>query len=305
MSDVDKKTFIAEHDKTKEHVEKMNEYCSLDEDGRMNFIAEHRDKFRVNMKDKMMDKPRLNYDRLCALSESDRALEIDDSEKLDRISDWCEMTSEERKEYKIKYKDAMMDRPHDFDRMSDVAKDRMSNIAKDKLASKMKISDMSDRLRAMITDKRDISDERRDEIKMKFKEKHGDLTDKAKSELKMKFKNHMATMKITMSEERRSLIHDRLAEMKAFKADLRERASGMTDEEKQNLREDFIAHAKDMRLAWITPRTQITAGVDAEDVECRKGFSLVMKASNGVPMCLKADTALKMIDRGIVIVPTN
>ena len=43
---------------------------------------------------------------------------------------------------------------------------------------------------------------------------------------------------------------------------------------------------------------------DAADVECREGFSLVMKASNGVAMCLYADTALKMIDRGIAV-PAN
>jgi len=30
----------------------------------------------------------------------------------------------------------------------------------------------------------------------------------------------------------------------------------------------------------------------------------VMKTSNGVAMCLKAESALKMIDRGIVV-PTN
>jgi hypothetical protein len=29
-----------------------------------------------------------------------------------------------------------------------------------------------------------------------------------------------------------------------------------------------------------------------------------VKASNGVPMCLKADTALKMIERGIAV-PAN
>jgi hypothetical protein len=78
----------------------------------------------------------------------------------------------------------------------------------------------------------------------------------------------------------------------------------MTNEEKQKLREEFIEKAKDMQLAWISPRTQITAGIDASEVECREGFSLVMKASNGVPMCLKSDTALKMIDRGIVV-PAN
>ena len=142
------------------------------------------------------------------------------------------------------------------------------------------------------------------ELKMKFKEKYGDMTDMKKSELKMKFKDHMSSMKIRMSDEHKSAIHDRVAEMKAFKAELREKASSMTDEEKQQLREEFIEKAKDMQLAWITPRIQITAGVDAAEVECREGFSLVMKASNGVPMCLKSDTALKMIEKGIAV-PAN
>jgi len=152
----------------------------------------------------------------------------------------------------------------------------------------------------MIMDKRDISDERHEEIRMKYEEKHGDLVEK-KTELKMKFDNHMKTMKYNISDERKSDIHDRLAEMKAFKAELREKSSELTDEEKQQLREDFIEQAKDMQLAWISPRTQMTAGIDAAEVQCREGFSLVMKASNGVAMCLKADTALKMMDRGIIV----
>lgn len=49
------------------------------------------------------------------------------------------------------------------------------------------------------------------------------------------------------------------------------------------------------------PRIQIADGVDASDVECSEGYSLVMKTSNGVSMCLKVDTALKMIDRGIAV----
>ena len=193
----------------------------------------------------------------------------------------------------------------DFDGMSDMAKDRMSDVAKDKLHDKMqKFSDQSPRLKAMIMTKHDITDERMDEIKMKFKEKHGDLTDAKKSDLKMKFKDHMKKIKTNLTDEQKSDIHDRIAEMKAFKADLRERASDLTDEEKQELRADFIEKAKDMQLAWISPRTQMTAGLDAADVECREGFSLVMKASNGVAKCLYADTALKMIDRGIVV-PAN
>ena len=307
MSDEDKLAFVAEHDKAADHVEKMNEYCSLDDDAREDYIKDHmKDKMRDNMSDK---KPHMNYDRLCDMAASDRAAEITDVAKLDRISEWCEMTPEEREDFKRDHKDSMkdkmMDKKHDFDGMSDMAKDRMSDVAKDKLHDKMqKFSDQSPRLKAMIMTKHDITDERMDEIKMKYKEKHGDLTDAKKSDLKMKFKDHMKKIKTNLTDEQKSDIHDRIAEMKAFKADLRERASDMTDEEKQELRADFIEKAKDMQLAWISPRTQMTAGLDAADVECREGFSLVMKASNGVAMCLYADTALKMIDRGI-IVPAN
>ena len=308
MTDEDKRAFVAENDKAEDHVEKMNRYCTLDESDRMNFLEEHKDEYMKHMKakmhDKMTDKKHMDYDRLCAMEPSERAVEITDAAKLDRISKWCEITPQEREDYKMKHHDKVKDHcdgddcpMHDFDGMSDMAKDHMSTVAKAKL------SDNSDRLKAMIMDKRDISDERHDEIRMKYEEKHGDL-DERKSELKIKFDKHMRTMKIEMSDERKSSIHDRVAEMKAFKVDLRERSSELTDEEKQQLREEFIEKAKDMQLAWISPRTQMTAGVDATEVECREGFSLVMKASNGVAMCLKADSALKMIDRGIVV-PAN
>ena len=85
--------------------------------------------------------------------------------------------------------------------------------------------------------------------------------------------------------------------------ELRERASDLTDEEKQELRAEFIETAKDIHLAWISPHVQMNAGIDIAVIECREGFSLVMKASNGVPMCLKADTALTMIERGIAVPP--
>ncbi|MFQ5496681.1 MAG: ABC transporter substrate-binding protein [Nitrosopumilus sp.] len=272
--------------------EKLAQYCEMTEDEQDELRDSIKDRmvdFRGYMKDRMIDKPHMDYDRLCSMTSSDRTAEITDSEKLDKISKWCDMTPEEREDYKKEHRDTI--------------KDKMTDKM-DKFHDGMKMSDMSPRLKAMIMEKHDISDEKRNEIKMKYREKHGDLTDERKLELKMKFKDHMKAMKIKMSDERRSEIHDRLADMKAFKAELRERASDMTDEEKQQLREEFIEKAKDMQLAWISPRTQITAGIDAAEVECREGFSLVMKASNGVPMCLKADTALKMIDRGIVV-PTN
>jgi hypothetical protein len=296
----------------------------------MNFLEEHKDEYIAHMKDKMhdkmTDKKHMDYDRLCELSESDLAAEIDDSEKLDRISDWCEMTPEEREDYKKEHHDdlkekmscgchegddgnmncPMMDGESDMQCSMMDEKHEMKEKHHDddrKHEKKEKFSDQSDRLKAMIMDKRDISDERHDEIRMKFEAKHGEDSDKKRSEIKMKYKDHMLKMKFKMSDERKSDVHERLAEMKAYKAELRE-SSEMTDLEKQQLREEFIEKAKSMQLAWISPRTQMTAGIDSAEVECREGYSLVMKASNGVAMCLKADTALKMVDKGIAV-PAN
>ena len=138
---------------------------------------------------------------------------------------------------------------------------------------------------------------------MKFEERHGD-GEKIKSEVKMKFKNHMAQMKFEISDERKTAILDRVAEMKSFKAEMRQNTSELTDDQKQELRAEFIEQAKEIQLSWVSPRAQMTAGIDAVEIECREGFSLVMKQSNGVPMCLKADTALVMIERGIAV-PAN
>jgi len=284
MTDEEKRDLISKYDKTEERVDRINAYCELDEGARLAFIEEHRDEYKSQMKDKM-DKVKgkhLDYDRLCALSESDRALEFDDSEKLERISNWCNMTPEEREEYKKEKLDSMKEK----------RQEALSRIQEN--------PNITQRIKAMIMEKRDISDDRTDEIRMKYQEKHGDFDEK-KSELKMKFKNHMALMKIEISDERKSEIKDRVTEMKAFKMELRERSSELSDEEKQELRAEFIEKAKDIQLAWISPRHQMNAGIDAAEIECREGFSLVLKESNGKAMCLKADTALKMIDRGIAV----
>lgn len=288
LSDEDKKLFLTEHDKSNDHSEKMNTYCTLDEESKLKFIEEHREEYKNHMKEKMTEKVKdrhhMDYERLCSLSESERVLEIDDSEKLERLSTWCDMTPQEREDYKKEHHDKYN-------------KEKMHE-------KKMKISEMSPRLKEMIMDKRDISDERLDEIKMKYQEMYGDLTEDKKSELHMRFQEHMSSKSGEMSDEYKSAIHDRVEEMKAFKVELREKSSTMTDEEKQQLREEFIEKAKDVQLAWIAPRAQINAGIDAVDIECREGFSLVMKESNGVPICLKADTALKMIERGFAV-PAN
>jgi hypothetical protein len=286
MADEDKRAFLAEHDKAEDHAEKMNTYCSLDEDARMEFIEEHKDEYKKHHDDSKNDKSHMNYDRICSLSESDRAAEIIDAEKLERISKWCDMTPEEREDYKKEH----------HDEAKDLKKHKKSL---EKMKEKM---EKSPRLKSLIMEKHGDED-REHEIKMKFESKHGD-GEKIKSEVKIKFKNHMAEMKIKMSDERRSAILDRVSEMREFKMEMRENTTDLTDEEKQELRAQFVEKAQEIRLAWISPHNQMNAGIDAAEIECREGFSLVLKESNGVPMCLKSNTALKMIERGIVV-PAN
>ena len=263
-------------------------YCEMSEDEQDSFrdrMMEMMDVMMDHMKDSMHDKmtDHMDYERFCKLTDAELTASTFDAEFVKKASKWCDMTPAEREDYKMKHHDDI----------------------KEKVSDKMeKFSEKSDRLKAMIMDKRDISDERRDEIKMKFESKFGEDSDKKRSEIKMKYKDHMLKMKYKMSDEHKSDVHERLAEMKAYKAELRDKSSELSDEQKQQLREEFIEKAKSMQLAWISPRTQMTAGIDSAEVECREGYSLVMKASNGVAMCLHADTALKMIDRGIVV-PAN
>ena len=302
MSDEEKRDLISKYDKAEEHVVKMNEYCDLDEESKDAFITD----FKEKMKDKFSDYKsehmssvddmkkshesirdhKAEYERFCKMSSEELTSSIDDAQRLTKVTEWCDMSSEEREDYKKKHHDAAMD-----------FKDKHMG-ALDRMKEK---SDLSPRLRAMIMEKHGM--DRTDEIREKFESKHGDA-DKIKSEVKMKFKNHMAQMKITMSDERKSIILDRIAEMQEFKMEMRDNTSDLTDEEKQELRAQFIEKAKNMQLAWILPHHQMNVGINADEIECREGHSLVMKKSNGVPMCLSADTALIMIERGIAV-PAN
>ena len=286
MSDAEKETFLAEFDNA-DHKARMDAYCELDESGRAAYIAENQmlvDEMQKAHKE--IRDHKAEYQRFCEMTADERAAEITDAEKLAKVSEWCEMTPEQREAYKKENHDAAMDfkeKRHDA-------------------LERMKENDMSPRLRAMIMSS-DISQERMDELRAKYQEKHGDLDEK-REELKMKFQDHVSAMLGKLTDEQKADIKARHAEMKALKAELREKSSTLTDEEKQELRAEFIEKAKSMQLAWISPRQQVSAGIDAGEIECREGYSLVMKTSNGLPMCLKAESALRMIESGFAV-PAN
>ncbi|MEK6979971.1 MAG: ABC transporter substrate-binding protein [Thermoproteota archaeon] len=287
MSDADKEIFLAEFDKT-DLKDRLNAYCASDESGRDTYIAEHQ--MLVDEMQKRHEEIRdhkAEYQRFCQMTTDERAAEITDAEKLAKVSEWCEMTPEQREAYKKENHDAAMD---------------FKEKHRDALERMKENHDLSQRLRGMIMSS-DISQERMDELRAKYQEKHGDLDEK-REELKMKFQTHVSAMLGKLSDEQKADIKARHAEMKALKAELREKSSTLTDEEKQELRAEFIEKAKSMQLAWISPRQQVSAGIDAGEIECREGYSLVMKTSNGLPMCLKADSALRMIENGFAV-PAN
>jgi len=48
----------------------------------------------------------------------------------------------------------------------------------------------------------------------------------------------------------------------------------------------------------ISPRKQIEHGVPALGILCNDGFKLILKASNGLPACVKPDSIEKLVERG-------
>lgn len=47
-----------------------------------------------------------------------------------------------------------------------------------------------------------------------------------------------------------------------------------------------------------SPRQQMADGVEADDVECREGLTLMIRSSNGAAACVKAETSIKLSSTG-------
>ncbi len=58
------------------------------------------------------------------------------------------------------------------------------------------------------------------------------------------------------------------------------------------------SNASAMAKSKMSPRAQMNQGVESADVQCRDGFELVMKISNGSAACVKSQSVEKLILRG-------
>jgi hypothetical protein len=102
----------------------------------------------------------------------------------------------------------------------------------------------------------------------------------------------------TLTDEQKNDIKTMHSELRDFKHLLRDSSS---DLDKEEIRSQFMEKAEEFSMTWLSPRHQTAAGINAEMVQCREGFSLVMKTSNATPMCVKESTAEKLIERGFAI----
>ena len=299
MSDDDKSKFMEMVSDLPEDIrEKLADFCDMTKDEQRNLldsIRERMDEFKKEhmmivreMQEKFDDirEHKVEYERFCSMSDSELAAATFDADFIDKASKWCDMTPEERDAYKKEHHDAAMD-------SKEKRHDALERMKENK--------ELSHRLKAMVLD--DDSDDKISELKEKIRERSQEH-DKKKLELKEKFRENKSDLKFRfseMSDIRKSDIKERLKEMKEFKNEIRLKSDSLTDEEKQELRAEFIEKAKDMQLAWITPRDQISAGIEPDQIECREGYTLVMKNSNGLPMCVKAKSAIKMIEKGYAV----
>ena len=269
MSTEDKAGFLEKYPMASDHQEKMEEYCSLDESERDAFIEEHKDDYMKHDYDK-----RAMMDKFCELSEEDRTAHLEEYQKskdhLVTMEEYCSLDESERDAFIEEHKDSMKGQMPDH-------KDSMKGQMPDhKDSMKGEMSTHSDSMKSTKSDH--------------------------KNSMSSQLKSHMILKASTLTDEQKDEIKAVHEELRGFKHSLRD--NSMSDSEKQDMRDQFVEKAKEFSMTWLSPRHQVAAGIDANMVECRQGFALVMKTSNASPMCVKETTAEKLIERGIVISST-
>ena len=236
-------------------------------------------------------------DKFCAMSEEERKefLAKHDyfREHHERLVNYCSMSEEERTDFREQHHDMMMDfKEKHLDMVGDM---------------KAKHDDI--RMQKMMEKHGELSDERMDKLKEKFRMHYDNLTDEQRNSLHDKIKDKYTDyfkMKFkakydSLTDETKTDLLKRHEEMKAYKAELRDKYHEMSDTEKEQLRADFLNKAKDLRNAWLSPRQQMMAGINVDQIECREGLNLVIMNSNGKALCMNTTAAERLIERGIVV----
>ena len=105
MSDADRQSFIKENNKEK-YQDKLNEYCSLDDDGKKAFIADLKEQYRDKQasdkaKANLQDK-KAKLESYCEMSDADRQAYITENGKeryQDKLNEYCTLDMDGKKAY--------------------------------------------------------------------------------------------------------------------------------------------------------------------------------------------------------------
>ena len=308
MTEEEKEEHLAEHEDIRQYAAEHEEYCLLDESLREQYILDRMAEMRDMMKDHMKDRMDHDYVRdfnmriaaMCDMSDEEKNKLMSKHEFIqkyhERIAEYCNMSAEEREKYRMDHQDMMED--YDKNWMHDKMMDGQHD---------MRMKMMYDKIRDY-----DVSDERRDVLKEKFRMKYSDKSDVERNEILQKFKakymQHFKTdLKMkhdAMSDLQRDQILQRIAEMKDYKAELRQKYQDMTEDERIQFQTDFREKVSDKRFTWISPHKQMLAGVVVDELECREGLNLVLNTSNGKAMCVKSASAERLIEKGLAVPAT-
>jgi len=276
-------SYAESYDDNYDFDDRLEKYCEMSEEDKAAFIEKH-DKAEDHQ-EKMTE--------YCLLDESEREAFIEEHkdeykkhdynirEKLDKF---CEMSEEDKIALTEKYPMASkyQDKMAEYCLLEDADRDAFIDEFMDSIKDKM--SEYKDSMKDKISDHRDT-----------MKDKITDHKDSMKSENKTR----TILRASTLTDEQKVDIRAMHSELRDFKHSLRDKS--ISDSDKQEIRDQFMEKAKELAMTWISPRHQVAAGIDAQQVECRVDFELVMKTSNASPMCVKDTTAEKLIERGIAI----
>ncbi len=312
MTEDEKSEFAKKYPMASDHQDKMEEYCLLDESEREAFIEEHKDEYRDDHKKHDYDMEDI-LEKYCEMTDEEKAAFNEKHDKAedhqDKMEEYCLLDESEREAFIEEHKDEYRDdhKKHDYD-MREKMDEFCEMSEEDKLAH-LEEHDKTEHL-AEMEEYCSLDDAGKDVFIEEHKDSMKDKMSDHKDSMKDKMSDHKDSMKYdekhrtilkasTLTDEQKMEVKTMHLELRDMKQSLRDKS--VDESEKQEIRNQFMEKAKEFSMTWLSPRHQIAAGIDADMVECREGFALVMKTSNASPMCVKETTAEKLIERGIAI----
>jgi len=310
MIDSEKEQLFDDHPRLAEFEERLTGYCELDEDEREElideFIEEHFPNYEEHDDWDMDD----ILDRYCEMSDEDKAAFVEKypmaSDHQDKMDEYCSLDESERdafiEEHKDDYKKHDYDKREMMDKFCEMSDEDRAAHLEDYNKSEDHLVTMEEYCALDESERDAFIEEHKDDMRDRISDHKDDMKDQIsdhKDSMSSDRKSHMVLRASTLTDEQKDGVKAMHAELRDFKHSLRDKS--ISDDDKQEIRNQFMEKAKEFSMTWISPRHQVAAGIDAEMVECREGFALVMKTSNASPICVKETTAEKLIERGIAI----